>query len=410
MFCLDIHEYSPEWQEIKLVGDFPKGISRHSAVIWDDKIYCLGGENNNLQLKKFFYIDISDTKMNFGQITAKCTDIYTNRDQAPLELDSHTAVIYPENDNKEQAFMIVFGGYYKSMKTNRIFRYAFEDQSWDEVFPEDSKVEEKVEELKKGMNEYDVITDTMMETCTNLPRPRTNHTAVYYNKGMYIFGGSDESNNKLNDFWRYDFETKRWIIINHISADCEDGQPTKRSGHAASVVGGKMYIFGGLEGITHETNDFYSYDFKTDTWTNLQMKVANPEDIKPGLDGTDKLNNDTKLETKKSVTKPNNLTMLGLDSRYSRAVSPLSKNQNSMRKNNSKTRNNRFTGLNTDREKFSKTFLSSPLRNLLQPVVIPKKVKEENVEVNSPTTLALKSSIFLKSNDGFDHAHSLQKK
>lgn len=30
--------------------------------------------------------------------------------------------------------------------------------------------------------------------------------------------------------------------------------------------------------------------------------------------------------------------------------------------------------------------------------------------MNSPTTLALKSSIFLKSNDGFDHAHHLQKK
>lgn len=51
MFCLDASEYAPEWQEVNLTGDYPKGISRHSVVVWDDKIYCLGGENNNVQLK-----------------------------------------------------------------------------------------------------------------------------------------------------------------------------------------------------------------------------------------------------------------------------------------------------------------------------------------------------------------------
>lgn len=79
MFCLDVTETSPEWQEIKIMGDRPEGISRNSAVLWDDKIYCLGGENNNTQLCKFFYIDISDTRMNFGQMTAKCTEIIHSR-------------------------------------------------------------------------------------------------------------------------------------------------------------------------------------------------------------------------------------------------------------------------------------------------------------------------------------------
>lgn len=39
MFCLDVHDFAPEWQEVRLMGDAPKGISRHSAVIWDNKIY-----------------------------------------------------------------------------------------------------------------------------------------------------------------------------------------------------------------------------------------------------------------------------------------------------------------------------------------------------------------------------------
>lgn len=37
--------------------------------------------------------------MNFGQLSAKCTDIITDRKKAPLELDSHTAIIYPGSDD-----------------------------------------------------------------------------------------------------------------------------------------------------------------------------------------------------------------------------------------------------------------------------------------------------------------------
>lgn len=52
MFALNIHESAPEWREIELHDDHPRnGISRHTAVLWDGKIYCLGGETNNIQLK-----------------------------------------------------------------------------------------------------------------------------------------------------------------------------------------------------------------------------------------------------------------------------------------------------------------------------------------------------------------------
>lgn len=71
MFSIDLSEANPEWREIEIIGDSPPGISRHSAVLWDDKIYCLGGECNNSQIKKFFYIDLSDTRMNFAKSNAK---------------------------------------------------------------------------------------------------------------------------------------------------------------------------------------------------------------------------------------------------------------------------------------------------------------------------------------------------
>lgn len=313
--------------------------------------------------------------------------------------------------------MIVFGGYYKSLKSSKTFEYRFEDNLWRELQLTDENYEDKMEELKNGMNEYDIITDTMMESCSNLPRPRTCHTAVYYKHGMYIFGGSDEANNKLNDLWKFDLKQHRWIIVNHLSDDCEDGQPTKRSGHAANVLNGKMYIFGGLEGITHETNDLYSFDFETETWTTIQLKISNPESLKIA-DSKDTLQTSSILDRKKSIQKAQNISLYGLENRYNKVNSPMSKkhpsvtrkNRNLSRNARDLSRNNRFLNPSTDRDKFSRTFFSSPLRGLLTPIVLPKKAKEEEVEVNSPTTLALKSSIFLKSNDGFDTAASYMKK
>ena len=43
-----------------------------------------------------------------------------------------------------------------------------------------------------------------------LPIPRAGHSAVMYDGKMYVFGGKDEDNEKLKDFWRFDFKTKIW--------------------------------------------------------------------------------------------------------------------------------------------------------------------------------------------------------
>jgi len=40
-----------------------------------------------------------------------------------------------------------------------------------------------------------------------MPKPRSKHSSVIYKNGMYVFGGKDQENNKLNDLWRLDLET-----------------------------------------------------------------------------------------------------------------------------------------------------------------------------------------------------------
>lgn len=50
------------------------------------------------------------------------------------------------------------------------------------------------------------------------PCPRAGHSAsirIDERKGdcMYIFGGKDDENNKLDDLWKFNFSTKEWTEI-----------------------------------------------------------------------------------------------------------------------------------------------------------------------------------------------------
>ena len=43
-----------------------------------------------------------------------------------------------------------------------------------------------------------------------IPVPRSGHSACIFENSMYIFGGKDSDNNKLNDLWRLDINTNKW--------------------------------------------------------------------------------------------------------------------------------------------------------------------------------------------------------
>lgn len=77
---------------------------------------------------------------------------------------------------------------------------------------------------------------------------------------MYIFGGQDDDNNKLNDLWEFDLasETYREIEVPSVSH-----LPSPRSGHTAGIYKGKMYIFGGIFELTKELNEMLVYDFQS---------------------------------------------------------------------------------------------------------------------------------------------------
>lgn len=42
------------------------------------------------------------------------------------------------------------------------------------------------------------------------PKPRASHSSVVFQDKLYLFGGQDDDNNKLDDLWEYDFTLSKW--------------------------------------------------------------------------------------------------------------------------------------------------------------------------------------------------------
>ncbi|XP_057597871.1 host cell factor 2 isoform X4 [Hippopotamus amphibius kiboko] len=114
-----------------------------------------------------------------------------------------------------------------------------------------------------------------------VPSPRESHTAVIYCKRdsgspkMYVFGGMCGA--RLDDLWQLDLETMSWS-----KPETKGTVPLPRSLHTASVIGNKMYIFGGwvphkgenIETSPHDcewrcTSSFSYLNLDTAEWTTL---------------------------------------------------------------------------------------------------------------------------------------------
>ncbi|KAM9327599.1 host cell factor 2 [Pholidichthys leucotaenia] len=116
------------------------------------------------------------------------------------------------------------------------------------------------------------------ETKGGGPSPRESHTCVAHtglgSPKLYIFGGMQGC--RLDDLWQLDLDTMVWSMPQ--TRGCT---PLARSLHSASVIGNKMYVFGGWipvpesdRDVTFETqwictNSLSVLNLDTMSWRNL---------------------------------------------------------------------------------------------------------------------------------------------
>src|SRR5690606_21756584 len=80
---------------------------------------------------------------------------------------------------------------------------------------------------------------------------------------IYIFGGYNSTEKYLNDFWKLNLDTLKWIEIKALNK-----HPEPRIYFNMHCKGDKIYLFGRYN--SHKSfRDFYIYDIKLNKWEKI---------------------------------------------------------------------------------------------------------------------------------------------
>lgn len=109
-----------------------------------------------------------------------------------------------------------------------------------------------------------------VEPLTPPPPPRTNHTVVTYQEKIYLFGGANRDL-WYSDTWCYDPALNEWTQL-----DCTGYVPAPCQGHAATVIGDTMYVFGGMSSQGNLIDQLFALKLTTHKWYTFQNLGPGP--------------------------------------------------------------------------------------------------------------------------------------
>ncbi|PGH09859.1 hypothetical protein AJ79_05585 [Helicocarpus griseus UAMH5409] len=97
-----------------------------------------------------------------------------------------------------------------------------------------------------------------------IPPARTNHTIVSFNDKLYLFGGTNGLQ-WFNDVWSYDPRTNQWTQLDYVGF-----VPAPREGHAAAIINDVMYIFSGRTEEGADLADLAAFRITSRRWYSFQ--------------------------------------------------------------------------------------------------------------------------------------------
>lgn len=104
---------------------------------------------------------------------------------------------------------------------------------------------------------------------TFVPSPRVAHCQCIVGDRLYIFGGREGitmQEKPLNDLFYFDLISRNWVQV-----DAKSSPPSKRSFHKMVTDGKRfIYVFGGC-GEEGRLSDLHSFDTLEETWTKLPL-------------------------------------------------------------------------------------------------------------------------------------------
>lgn len=197
--------------------------------------------------------------------------------------------------DSESDRVILFGGYTTRVSqggiTNETWAYDFNNNTWADLNPEvrppaggrrpiayDSKSDRLVLFISGPPTEtwtYDFNTNGWTPMIGGTEPPPVQGADMAYDKEsdrVVLFGGWTVEHGFLTETWTYDLNTNTWTNWTSGTA------PSPRTGHrmAYDAQSDRVILFGGQEGPPPRKDDTWSFDFNTNTWTEMNV------DTRPG--------------------------------------------------------------------------------------------------------------------------------
>jgi len=210
----NLYEYNlltKHWSKIEPQGEIPRDRSAHTAVVYRDHMYILGGWDG---------MDSNKDLYKYSFETREWSRVLQSGN-VPPNIRSHAAVVY-----KDQ--MIVCGGYGNEGHPESVYIFYFEKGEWVEI------------DGKEGFR----------------PRGRSRFKAVVFNDSLWCYGGWDRKA-YFHDLWRFDLITHKWHKIETYTNKLSNlGQ------HSMVIHNGIMYIYGGYSPeMKSPHNNLFAYKF-----------------------------------------------------------------------------------------------------------------------------------------------------
>ncbi|KAK9448143.1 uncharacterized protein V1518DRAFT_419791 [Limtongia smithiae] len=99
------------------------------------------------------------------------------------------------------------------------------------------------------------------------PPARANHSMVYYNDRLFMFGGLNQDT-LFNDTWCFDLRSRMWFLIPQYGLT-----PKPVESHTASVISDMMYVFGGSFVDKTISNVLYALRLTDGRWFSFQTNM-----------------------------------------------------------------------------------------------------------------------------------------
>ncbi|KAK3283177.1 hypothetical protein CYMTET_9115 [Cymbomonas tetramitiformis] len=240
-----------DWSMVHSKGSAPPARSTESSVLYEHKLYMLGGYGSSADSLVWYY---SFNSNKWVTMTPWGSARLPSR-------EDHSLSLYMDN-------IYVFGGRSAGKAFNDLWAYSITDNAWsmvDEGTGPSARFGHIGAVYKHTLYVFGGFThglpsgatwgyDLVMNKWTDLtpvvsPSPRFSHSLAIHDDSMLIYGGSTNGE-VLEDTWKYDFDYNVWTLLEPASAL---GSSSKRRELGAVANSNTMYVFGG-----HGSGTYYS--------------------------------------------------------------------------------------------------------------------------------------------------------